>query len=482
MAMSGPGLVELAARVRHDFARMNYPPADWVPARQGPDGRRLIDVLVVGGGMCGQTLALALARDGVRNIRVIDRTAYGREGPWGTYARMDTLRSPKHLTGPDLGFPALTFRAWYEAQHGAEGWERLYKIATGDWLKYLLWVREMAVIAVENGVEATRLDPGPAWVRVALRGPAGAETLHVRHVVLAGGRDGCGAPDRPAFPSLPPDGTADGRAFHSSESIDFARFRRGRVGVLGASASAFDNAAVALEAGAGEVRLFARRAHLPQINKFKWTVFPGFFHGYRELDDATRWRIGSTLFAEGVPPPHETVLHCDRHAGFAVHFSEPWLDVIPRADGVTVVTGKERYEFAAVVFGTGFAIDLAGRPELAGFHDKIAVWADRVTPPEAAMHPDVARFPYLGPGFEFMERSPGSIPGLSRIHCFNAGATMSHGAVAGDIPAWRSGPIACRRRSPGACSSPAPPSWRPASTPTTIASSSRRASSSSVEP
>jgi FAD-dependent urate hydroxylase len=166
--MSGPGLVELAARARRDLARMNYPSADWVPARQGPDGRRLIDVLVVGGGMCGQTLAFALARDGVRNIRVIDRAAYGREGPWGTYARMDTLRSPKHLTGPDLGFPALTFRAWYEAQHGAEGWERLYKIATADWLKYLLWVREMAIIAVENRVQATRLDPGPDWVRVAL--------------------------------------------------------------------------------------------------------------------------------------------------------------------------------------------------------------------------------------------------------------------------------------------------------------------------
>jgi FAD-dependent urate hydroxylase len=120
--MSSSGLVELAARARHDFACLNYPAADWVPAGVGPDGARLIDVLVVGGGMCGQTAAFALARDGVRNVRVVDRAAPGREGPWGTFARMDTLRSPKHLTGPDLGFPALTFRAWYEAQHGAEGW------------------------------------------------------------------------------------------------------------------------------------------------------------------------------------------------------------------------------------------------------------------------------------------------------------------------------------------------------------------------
>jgi hypothetical protein len=31
---------------------------------------------------------------------------------------MLTLRSPKQLIGPDLGVPSLTFRAWYEAQHG----------------------------------------------------------------------------------------------------------------------------------------------------------------------------------------------------------------------------------------------------------------------------------------------------------------------------------------------------------------------------
>jgi cation diffusion facilitator CzcD-associated flavoprotein CzcO len=432
--MSSSGLVELAARARHDFACMNYPAADWVPAGVGPDGRRLIDVLVVGGGMCGQTAAFALARDGVRNVRVVDRAAPGREGPWGTFARMDTLRSPKHLTGPDLGFPALTFRAWYEAQHGAEDWQRLYKIATADWLAYLVWVREMAGVVVENEVEAMRIEPGPDWVRVTLRGQGGIEILHARKVVLAGGRDGSGAPHRPLFPSLPRASGGCGRVFHSAESIDFARFKGGRIGVLGASASAFDNAAVALEEGAAEAHVFARRAHLPQVNKSKWTVFAGFFHGFRALDDVPRWRIYSYILSEGVPPPHETMLRCDRHPGFAVHFAEPWLDVVATDDGVTVVTGKARYRFAAVILATGFAVDLAQRPELAQVHDKIALWGDRLTPEQAAIYPEGARFPYLGEGFELIERTPGTIPGLSRIHCFNAGATMSHAAVAGDIP------------------------------------------------
>ena len=55
----------LEARVAHDLACLNYPPANWVPARTGLDGERLLDVLVVGAGMCGQTAAYALRKEGV---------------------------------------------------------------------------------------------------------------------------------------------------------------------------------------------------------------------------------------------------------------------------------------------------------------------------------------------------------------------------------------------------------------------------------
>ena len=433
--MMPSGLDQLVAQARRDFARMNFPAANWVPAIAGPDGQPMLDALIVGAGLCGQTAAFALVRDGVRNMRIVDRAGSGREGPWGTYARMDTLRSPKHLTGPDLGFPALTFRAWYEAQHGAEGWERLYKVATKDWLAYLLWVRDTVGLAVENDTEVTRLSPAPDGVCVELTGPAGAETIYARKVVLAGGRDGAGAPYTPAYPSLDRNSEwASGRVFHSSDAIDFARFKGGRIGVLGASASAFDNAAVALETGVAEAHVFVRRPRLPQINKSKWTAFPGFFLGYRDLDDAMRWQIYTYIFSEAVPPPHESVLRCDRHAGFTVHFGEPWLDVMGSADSVTVVTAKARHVFDAVIVATGFSVDLAQRRELAGFHDGISLWADHVSPPEAEQHPEAARFPYLGPGFELIARTPGAVPGLSHIHVFNAGSTMSHGALAGDIP------------------------------------------------
>lgn len=47
--------------------------------------------------------------------------------------------------------------------------------------------------------------------------------------------------------------------------------------------------------------------------------------------------------------------------------------------------------------------------------------------------------PDLGPAFEFLEKTTGDCPGLSRIHCFCYPATLSHGAISGDIPAISAG-------------------------------------------
>ena len=55
--------------------------------------------------------------------------------------------------------------------------------------------------------------------------------------------------------------------------VDFGRFRGRRIAVLGANASAFDNAGTALEAGVATVTMFARRAFLPQVNKTRGMVF-----------------------------------------------------------------------------------------------------------------------------------------------------------------------------------------------------------------
>lgn len=432
-------LQRLAEQARADLERLNYPPPDWMPA---PAENAPLDALVVGAGMCGQTAAFALLREGVRRLRVIDAAARGEEGPWATYARMLTLRSPKQLTGPDLGVPSLTFRAWYEAQHGTgdtspfdaatPGWAALHKIGRIDWRDYLLWVRDTARLPVENGVRLLSVRDEDGLIVTELQGPAGPQTVRTRKLVLALGRDGSGAPRWPHFPSLDrQDPLAHGRVFHSADAIAFEALRGRHVGVLGAGASAFDNAACALEAGA-RVTQFARRAVLPQVNKSKAASFPGFLRGYAALDDARKWRFYTYIFDEQVPPPWETVRRCDAHEGFTLRLGRGWQDVRPTPGGVEVATADGVERFDAVIFGTGFDVDLLDRPELARYTPHIDTWARHVAP-ELARH-EAARFPYLGDGFALQSADGRHAGALARMHLFNWGATMSHAALGSDIP------------------------------------------------
>ena len=78
------GLKALENEAKRDLQRLNWPAPNWVIAQPAAT----LDVLVVGGGMCGQTATFALLREGVRSLRCIDRAPRGSEGPWTTFARM----------------------------------------------------------------------------------------------------------------------------------------------------------------------------------------------------------------------------------------------------------------------------------------------------------------------------------------------------------------------------------------------------------
>jgi cation diffusion facilitator CzcD-associated flavoprotein CzcO len=156
--------------------------------------------------------------------------------------------------------------------------------------------------------------------------------------------------------------------------------------------------------------------------------------GYGALDDAQRWAFYTYMLGEGTPPPHESVLRCQRHPGFRIRFGEGWTDVEESASGLAITTALGRYEVDAGVVAIGFEVDLVQRHELAAFRSAILTWGERVPVTEAERHPEAARFPYLGDGMQLLEREPGAMPSLANLHVFNWGATMSHGALAGDIP------------------------------------------------
>ena len=80
--------------------------------------------------------------------------------------------------------------------------------------------------------------------------------------------------------------------------------------------------------------------------------------------------------------------------------------------------------------------------QLAAFHGiagDIALWSDRFTPPPEETHPELAKLPYLGQHFEFLEKRPGAAPWLSRIYAFNFSAFVSMGPVATSITGHRFG-------------------------------------------
>lgn len=427
------GLVALEQRLAQDLAWLDLPAQAWVP-QDSVQGAELLDVAVIGGGMAGLAAATSIAHLGMR-VRVFDSAPEGFEGPWATTARMETLRSPKQLTGPALGLPALTFRAWFEAQFGHAAWNALDKIPRLQWMEYLRWYRRVMNVDVRNEHKVVDIAPSSDHVELKMQVQGRPISVYARRVVLATGRAGLGGASIPDFV----DGVSRDLWAHSSDTTDYSRLRGLRVGVVGAGASAMDSAGTALEHGAASVDLLIRRKDIPRVNKSKGAGNPGFVHGYVNLPDAWKWRIRRYINVQQVPPPRASVLRVSKHANARFNLGSPVLQVRDRGGYVEVDTPARTFTFDFLILSTGFIIDWYSRPEYATIAPQLRRWADRYQPVEDGDDRELQDSPDLGPAFEFQEKTPGSMPGLSRIHCFCYPATLTQGTVSGDIPAISDG-------------------------------------------
>jgi hypothetical protein len=421
----------LNERVKTDLSYLNFGGPNWVRPLVHPEGH-VYDVVIIGGGQCGLGAAFGLLRERVSNILVIDENKEGLEGPWETYARMVTLRTPKHLTSIDLGVPSLTFRSWWEAQTGPKGWEELVKIPRGDWMNYLRWYRKVLQLPVINEVKLKLIEPAADGIhRLHIEGAgAPSDRLLVRKVVLANGIQGGGEWHVPPMiaEKLPRRLYA-----HTSETIDFDSLKGKRIAILGGGASAFDNANFALNKGVAEAHIFVRRKELPCINPIRQMEMSGMIERFPTLSDAEKYATIAHFFKLNQPPTNDTFDRAAAWPGFHLHLGAPWLDVEAVGEGAVVTTPQGQFTFDLLIVSTGLLSDPALRPELRLIESRIARWGDRYKAPETVANHLLDAHPYLSPGFAFLSRDNEGQKRLHGIFAFNYSALVSCGLSASAI-------------------------------------------------
>jgi cation diffusion facilitator CzcD-associated flavoprotein CzcO len=415
---------------RNTLRLLGPDPASWVPDRPGIDH----NVTIVGGGQTGCALAFALRRAGIGKVTILEAAPNEqRAGIWLNAARMNLLRTPKALAGPELGFPALSFQAWYEARNGQPAYAAIDRIRRVDWAEYLSWYKRFLNITSRYETRLERIAPAGDHFRLHLRTPAGATTETTRKVILATGFAGGGGQSVPEIltGNLPSTLYA-----HTEDPIDFSALRGKVVAVVGAAAAAFDAAGVALETGAAEVHLFARRDTIAATPITRSRGFPGAYDNFHQLPDADRWHQAIRFRRAGSTPTTDAIERTVKFPNFHLHLSSPWTNATAN-NGVETTINGIAHHFDFVIVGTGYSANIAARPELSDFASDILLWRDRYTPPAAEKDDMLADHPYLGAGHEFLERTPGAAPFLRDIHVQNPSGFVSFGLPIGDVPSMK---------------------------------------------
>ncbi|MDQ1079775.1 SidA/IucD/PvdA family monooxygenase [Pseudoroseomonas cervicalis] len=423
----------LAQEVRRQLDHLDYPAHPWLPP--APEG--VLDVAIIGAGQTGLATAFGLRRQKVENVAVFDRAAPGGCGVWTSFARMRTLRTPKHVTGPDLGVPALTPRAYFTARDGEAAWDALRKIGREDWQRYLDWYAATLALPLRHEHALLGIDSAEGGRLLALRfrTPQGEVVRLARRAVLATGMDGSGAWQiPPPFGALP-----EGRVLHTAQAIDFSALAGRHLIVVGAGASAFDNLATALEAGAASATMLVRRPRMPRVNPFRWMEQAGYLGQYHALPDLLKWRFTRHIFELNQPPPQESWDRVAEDPRFRLVMGAPVQGAGMEGDAVVLDTPRGRFAADAVILGTGFTFDLGLRPELAAFAPAILLWRDAFAPPPGEESALCGASPYLAEDFSFREKTPGAAPLLARLHCMTYAATLSMGLSGASISGMKYG-------------------------------------------
>ena len=313
------------------------------------------DVLILGAGPNGLALAAKLKLHGIDHVVAGQAMSFWRDHmPAGMLLRSGL---DWHL---DVGGEA-TLEAF--AAETAPG-ENVLPLSRDRYLDYVEWFSRRKQLAVDS-YHVDSLDMLSDGRFVA----SGAEgSITARAVVIATGfRD---------FAHVPAEMTAllpPGVHGHTCEVVDFERFRRRRVLVVGGRQSAFESAALIAEAGARSVDVVYRHP-TPEFVASDWSwvqplmqrtqAEPGW---YRALPDPEREALNARFWAEGRLKLEPWL--APRIAGPNVHVwpGDEIVSAAGRGDTVVDVGLKSGATIKAdyVLFATGYKVDVLRLPFLA---------------------------------------------------------------------------------------------------------------------
>lgn len=423
--MATDRLVELEERVRQDLAWLDLPARAWVPEytpASKPTDVPLLDVAIIGGGMSGLSIASYLKLRGVARTQIFDQNPAGFEGPWETFARMETLRTVKEANGPANGIPSLTPRAWYEARFGVDAWRNIQYITRSDWMDYLRWYRKILRLPVRNESKLMDIQPLPSGHMVlTLETKEKIERVEARRLVLATGFGGSGQHQIPQVAK----GIPRRLWAHSDEPIDFKTLAGKRVGIVGAGASSIDNASTALEHDAKSVDIFVRRKFVPHTQHVRAVLHVGGLTGFKSMPPEDRYKFWDFLDSHQNPPPRHSLLRLNKAGPYQLHLDSLVLSLESNGDALQIRTKAGIREVDFLIFGTGFAVDLSLRSELTRLREHIAMVEvnDETHPRPTTKY---STHPIIEMDYRFRERNPGKVSALRNIYCVTDAAILTH--------------------------------------------------------
>ncbi|MEO1592382.1 MAG: NAD(P)/FAD-dependent oxidoreductase, partial [Cyanobacteria bacterium J06632_22] len=374
-------LAQLAKAIQTDLAVVNYPDRNWDYSH----GADYLDVAIIGGGHTGKSAAFGLRRHGITNVCIFDRKPMGQEGPWHSYARNATLRTPKIVTGGlDWGIPNLNVQRWCTARYGEDYWQRISYIPRPLWARYLAWYGQVLNLPQKNEIDIQDIVWNDAehcyWLSALVQGQP--TRYKARFIIFATGMDCAGGKQ---LPDIVTQHLPTHCYHHTMDSLDFSSFAHKRVVIIGGGASAFDHAILLLEAGAEKVDIAIRRPHLPSLNRIRWSEWNGYHRHFIDLPDERKWAYSLSEFRLGQLPAPHTYHQAIHHPRLTLYTHAPLQHLSYKAGKIAgkIVGqyGDLTLEHDALICGTGFVTNLSLQPELKSLAPLIARWQDRFTPP-----------------------------------------------------------------------------------------------------